>query len=80
MHLTFLSTQPEKELVEKISEGNYLPDEFLINGKTIYLYCPNGYGRTKLTNSFFENKLKLIATTRNIKTVRELLFLADKTY
>lgn len=78
MHLTFLSTQPDKKHVEKISAGNYLPDEFFIKGKTIYLYCPNGYGRTKLTNSFFENKLKLIATTRNIKTIRELLFLADK--
>jgi uncharacterized protein (DUF1697 family) len=79
IHLTFLSIQPDKDLVEKISAENYLPDEFFINGKTIYLYCPNGYGRTKLTNSFFENKLKLIGTTRNIKTVKELLLLADKT-
>ena len=78
MHITFLSSQPDKELIEKISGMNYHPDEFFIIGKTIYLYCPNGYGRTKLTNSFFENKLKLIATTRNIKTVKELLFLADK--
>ena len=80
MHLTFSSTQPDKELIEKISVLNYLPDEFFICGKTIYLNCPNGYGRTKLTNDFFEKKLKLIATIRNIKTVRELLFLADKTF
>jgi uncharacterized protein (DUF1697 family) len=78
MHLTFLSSQPDKELIEKLSAENYLPDDFFIHCKTIYLYCPNGYGRTKLTNGFFENKLKLVATTRNIKTVKELLFLADK--
>ena len=78
MHLTFLSSQPDKELVEKISAGNYLPDEFIIYRNLIYLYCPNGYGRTKLTNTFFEKKLNLVATTRNIKTVRELLFIADK--
>jgi uncharacterized protein (DUF1697 family) len=78
IHLTFLSTQPNKELIEKISGENYLPDEFFITGKTIYLYCPNGYGRTRLTNDFFEKQLKLIATTRNIKTVKELLFLAEK--
>jgi len=55
-----------------------LPDEFLISGKTIYLYCPNGYGNTKLSNTFFESKLKLTATTRNLRTAKELLALAEK--
>jgi uncharacterized protein (DUF1697 family) len=31
----------------------------------IYLYCRNGYGKTKLSNKFPENKLKVVATTRN---------------
>lgn len=33
---------------------------------------PNGYGRTKLSNAFFERKLKVAATTRNWKTVTAL--------
>jgi uncharacterized protein (DUF1697 family) len=78
MHLTFLSGVPEIEGIQKLQREIYLPDEFLIKGKTIYLYCPNGYGRTKLTNGFFENKLKRIATTRNLKTSKELLALAEK--
>jgi uncharacterized protein (DUF1697 family) len=37
-----------------------------------YLYCPNGYGRTKLNNTFFEKKLGVGATTRNWRTVTTL--------
>ena len=34
--------------------------------------CPNGYGRTKINNTFFERKLATKATTRNLKTVTTL--------
>ena len=78
IHLTFLSTIPEKSLVEKITTSSFAPDEFILTGKVLYLYCPNGYGQTKLTNTFFENKLKLTATTRNLKTATELLNVAEK--
>ena len=77
LHVTFLSEIPSKENVEKIQAGNYGADEFVLEGKNIYLFCPNGYGNTKLTNNFFENKLKLSATTRNWKTVNELVSIAE---
>jgi len=77
LHVTFLSEEPEQANIEKIEIAKYLPDEFIISGKAIYLHCPNGYGNTKLNNNFFENKLKVSATTRNWKTVNELLRLAE---
>jgi len=52
-------------------------DEFIISGDVIYLYCPNGYGRTKFSNNFFEKKLKKTATTRNWKTITKLVELAN---
>ncbi len=36
------------------------------------------YSNSKLTNSFFETKLKVTATTRNWKTTNELINIADK--
>lgn len=39
----------------------------------VYLYCPDGYGRTKFNNNFIERKLKTTATTRNWKTTNHLL-------
>jgi uncharacterized protein (DUF1697 family) len=77
IHLTFLSDFPDKSVIGSIS-GEFSNDEFCFGNKVIYLYCPDGYGNTKLTNTFFEKKLRLTATTRNLKTSMELLALAEK--
>jgi uncharacterized protein (DUF1697 family) len=78
LHVTFLSDLPEKTNIEKIPTANLLPDRFKISGKEVYVFCPSGYGRTKLNNNFFENKLKVTATTRNWNTVNELLKMAKE--
>ena len=76
LHVTFLGEFPSEEQIQKTETLNYEPDRFNIAGKEIYLYCPNGYGRTKLNNNFFENKLKVTATTRNWNTVKKLAEMA----
>lgn len=76
LHVTFLQTRADKDLVDKIETGKYLPDEFTVESEIVYLYCPTGYGKTKLNNNFFEIKLKQIATTRNWNTVCKLVELA----
>jgi uncharacterized protein (DUF1697 family) len=77
LHVTFLAKEPEKSDFDKINQSLYLPDEYILSGSVIYLYCPNGYGNTKLNNNFFESKLKITATTRNWKTVIELMNIAN---
>ncbi len=79
LHATFLSGDPAKEGLEKIEAGNYGADEYVFEGKVIYLYCPDGYGNTKLNNNFFESKLKVSATTRNWNTIGELVRIAETT-
>lgn len=76
LHVTFLSEKPDLDKWEKIDADKYLPDEFSCSEKAIYLFCPTGYGKTKLNNNFFESKLKVTATTRNWKTVSELVKMA----
>ncbi len=78
LHVTFLSAVPEKSLTDEIKKFSLPSDEFVINGKEVYLLTPEGYGVTKLSNSFFEKKLKVTATTRNWKTVNTLLEMAEK--
>lgn len=77
MYLTFLSAAPDKTLFSKLKEGQYGQDEFELVDKTIYLYCPVSYGNSKMSNNFFESKLKLTATTRNWKTTNELIAIAE---
>jgi uncharacterized protein (DUF1697 family) len=76
IYITFLEDKPLPEIVDRINPLNYIPDKFCIKGKEIYLNCASGYGTTKLSNSFFENKLKVRATTRNWKTVSTLIEMA----
>lgn len=77
LYVTFLSEIPTKKNIESIKSFDFSPDQFLIIGKEVYLCVPNGYGETKLSNNFFEKKLKVNATTRNWNTVRKLLELAE---
>jgi uncharacterized protein (DUF1697 family) len=48
------------------------PDEFELRGREIYLRLPNGAGRTKLTNAYFDAQLKTACTARNWATVLRL--------
>jgi len=75
LHITFLSDVPTLG-VPAIPNG--CTDEFVLDGKELYLFCPGGYGETKLSNSFFERKLKVTATTRNWNTVNALYELASQ--
>jgi uncharacterized protein (DUF1697 family) len=57
---------------------NNIPDEFIIRDNEVYLFCPIGYGKTKFSNTFFEKKLNVTATTRNWKTVNALFEIAER--
>ena len=71
LYVIFLSDNVNGIVVEEINK--YSGDDlFIIYKSVIYLFCTNGYGKTKLTNTFFEKKLKIIATTRGWTTVSKL--------
>ena len=73
LHITFLSDAAPKTALEELQPLAVKPEQFRIIGREVYLYCPNGYGRTKLSNTALEKKLSVEATTRNWKTVNTLL-------
>lgn len=72
LYVTFLESRPKEALIASINTVDSKSDEFIVLGNEIYLSCPGGYGKTKLSNNFFESKLKQSATTRNWKTVNVL--------
>jgi uncharacterized protein (DUF1697 family) len=76
LHVTFLAERPSAASVKQLDPKRSEPDEFRVAGREVYLYCPNGYGRSKLTNAYFEQKLDVAATTRNWRTVTALADLA----
>jgi uncharacterized protein (DUF1697 family) len=77
LHVTFLAEKPDLARVRELDPEHAEPDQFRVVGQEIYLHCPNGYGRSKLTNAHFEKKLGVAATTRNWNTVTKLAELAS---
>ncbi|MDT0689150.1 DUF1697 domain-containing protein [Salegentibacter sp. F188] len=76
LHLTFLKEKPAQENIQQTESFDYKPDRFKIQNKDVFIYCEGKYHQSKLTNNFFEKKLKTGATTRNWKTVLKLLELS----
>ena len=73
LHLYFLAGQPDPLRVAHLDPDRSKPDTFVLQGREIYLHLPNGMGRTKLTNAYFDSKLDTICTVRNWRTVLKLL-------
>ena len=76
LHLTFLFDD-EAEAITETAIPKMEGEEAVFNRGHYFLYCPNGYGRTKINNTYFERSLKVPATTRNWRTVNALLAMLD---
>jgi uncharacterized protein (DUF1697 family) len=76
-HVTFLADEPVSFDQEAILAKKQADEAIVFTPKAIYLYCPNGYGNTKLNNNFLEHQLNLKATTRNWKTTCMLLNISN---
>ena len=76
VHVTFLAGRPATARVQAIDSTRFAPDEFVLDGREIFGRYPNGYGRTKMNNTFFERALAIDATTRNWNSVCKLAELA----
>lgn len=73
LHVTFMQKTPDAAQIKKLTDTIDKNDEIIIHGKEIYLHCPDGYGKTKFSNTYLENKLKTPMTTRNWKTIGKLV-------
>jgi uncharacterized protein (DUF1697 family) len=68
----FLATHPAGTAREDIQKTYAGPEEIHIIGQEVFIYYPEGMGRSKLTNTFLEKKLKSAGTARNWNTVLKL--------
>jgi uncharacterized protein (DUF1697 family) len=72
----FLSSVPKaaaQAALLKWHKGKELPEMLELRGPEIYLYYPDGVGRSKLTTAVIENKLDTSGTARNWNTLVKLV-------
>jgi len=75
--VVFLKEKPKAENILKLKTYDYSPEEYILDNKIIYYYAANGAGNAKMSNNFFENKLKVKATSRNWRTTHKLVELSQ---
>jgi uncharacterized protein (DUF1697 family) len=75
LHVTYFSAPVDADRFAEIDQAAYLPEEFRLGDRALYLYAPNGLGRSKLAELLSRPRLNkgLIATSRNWNTVVKLV-------
>jgi uncharacterized protein (DUF1697 family) len=78
MACLFMHDMPSEDQLSKVKDIDYPPDKFKIIGKEIFIYCPDGFGKTKLYTNFFERKMHIAGTGRNWNTINAILGIAER--
>ncbi|MEO8972021.1 MAG: DUF1697 domain-containing protein [Ktedonobacteraceae bacterium] len=68
----FLATRPDSTALEDLQKSYDGPEEFYLIGQELFIYYPNGIGRSRLTVPLIDKKLKTTGTGRNWNTILQL--------
>lgn len=71
--VSFLSSAPDPAALDAVDPAAYAPEAWHLDGRELYLWLPDGAGRTRLTAAFWERRLTVPGTARNWRTVTRLL-------
>ncbi|MEU2894533.1 DUF1697 domain-containing protein [Streptomyces sp. NPDC001273] len=75
LHVTYFSAAVTPDRFAGIDRAAHLPEEFSLGDRALYLYAPNGLGRSQLAEKLSRPRVGkgVIATTRNWNTVTKLV-------
>ncbi|MBZ0277920.1 MAG: DUF1697 domain-containing protein, partial [Anaerolineae bacterium] len=71
--VTFLESAPDAAAIQTLLDDHQGPEILHVIGAELFVFFPDGAGRSKLTNVFIEKRLKTTGTARNWNTVQKLL-------
>ena len=75
--VSFLADAPTKQTLASLQAAPIGPEELHACGREIFIYFPDGMGRSKFPWASMGKLLKTTATGRNLRTVVMLLEMAD---
>lgn len=73
VYFSILSDAPAPEKFLALEAVSFPHEYFSIVGNCIYAIYPKGTGKAKLNHAFFEKKLGVSMTTRNLRTMTTML-------
>lgn len=77
-HVSFLSDEPDADVVSELSAADVAPEQFAFSGREIYIWLPGGTQGSRALKVLTEKRLGVTATVRNWNTVTKLLALAGE--
>ena len=77
LNVGFLLTQPSAETSKKLESLPNMPEEVHLVGRVLYIYFPEGMGRSKLP-PLLDRLLKIPVTFRNWNSVTKLMEIASR--
>ena len=75
--VSFLRSKPPAKLVRELAAEDVAPEQFMIEGREVYAWHPDGVQRSKV-NKLLAQRLGVTATARNWNTVTKLFELAGE--
>jgi uncharacterized protein (DUF1697 family) len=72
LFVMFLRQKPTEAQIDSLDPNRSPGDSYSVINRQIYMRLTTGAADTKLTNAYFDSKLKTISTARNWRTVLEL--------
>lgn len=77
LNIGFLLTKPSSETAKKLDSLPKMPEELHLVGRELYIYFPDGIGRSKLP-PMLDRLLKIPTTVRNWNSVTKLVEIASR--
>ncbi|MEU4095986.1 DUF1697 domain-containing protein [Streptomyces sp. NPDC026673] len=74
--VVFLSGPVEPDRIADLDPAGFAPDAFRPGEREIYVHCPDGVQKSRLSQALWERRLGLTATARNWNTVTRLAAMA----
>jgi uncharacterized protein (DUF1697 family) len=76
--VTFLTAEPGPDVRTTLAKFKEFPEELHLKGRELYIYFPNGAGKSKLPWSSVERLLNTTGTARNWNSVTKILEMAEE--
>jgi uncharacterized protein (DUF1697 family) len=78
LHVFFLAARPERNAAHRLRQLAIQPEELHLLGQELFIYFPNGVGKSKLPWARLDKALETQGTGRNWNSVTKILELAER--
>jgi uncharacterized protein (DUF1697 family) len=77
VHVSFLAGKPSAAAIKACDPEEFDPERFEFGDRCVYLWHPDGVGRSKMATAPWAKRLGVAGTGRNWRTVTKMLELLD---